>query len=647
MIPLLLLACADGGDTHAAHPGRPDDSGGVDSGDTADSGDSGDSGTTAGWSVPSLLDLDFRTVGTAPSGDLAVTGPTDGLTWTVVSGDLAVTGTLPTLTVTFTGDTSAPTITSGELQFTDGVDAVDVDVYVVIGADDLPTGVDWTTDAWGTWSIAPYATAPFPYGGSSYDDPSVLVQVPAGFGDASMGEVLHIHGHNATLADVVADQYLREQASLSGRNALLVVPQGPENAADSDFGRLDTPDGAKNLLRDTIAVAYRDGLILRPELGPVVVTSHSGGYYATAQILDHGGVDVTGVHLFDSLYGYESTFEDYVTGGGRFVSVYTSGGGTDDNNEALRSTLKKDGVTVGESFDDDTLDAWRVIIGYSEASHSGCVSEDRNYGRWLWSSGLPRAPGAPPELRSVVPSGGQVRVTWRDDGAASWQVDGTTTSSTSVEVGASSSLSVTTAEGSDASDIYGATGSDWLIVDGFDRVLGGSWSAPTHGFVAQVGGDLGEPFFSASNEAIADGSVALGSATQGVLWLLGDESTADHTFDDAEMDALQAYVAGGGRLIVSGAEVGYATDTDFLADVLDVAYVSDDAGTNVVDDFEIGAAYPEDYPDVLSGASTIWRYDTGGAAAVGDGQVIVVGFGLENIDPAARPAALQELLGAL
>jgi hypothetical protein len=54
--------------------------------------------------------------------------------------------------------------------------------------------------------------------------------------------------------------------------------------------------------------------------------------------------------------------------------------------------------------------------------------------------------------------------------------------------------------------------------------------------------------------------------------------------------------------------------------------------------------YEEDYPDVLSGASTIWSYSTGGGAAVGwNGQVIGVGFALKTIGASRRPAALQEL----
>ncbi len=31
-------------------------------------------------------------------------------------------------------------------------------------------------------------------------------------------------------------------------------------------------------------------------------------------------------------------------------------------------------------------------------------------------------------------------------------------------------------------DRWAASGSTWLVVDGFDRVFGGSWSAPSHDF---------------------------------------------------------------------------------------------------------------------------------------------------------------------
>ena len=132
-----------------------------------------------------------------------------------------------------------------------------------------------------------------------------------------------------------------------------------------------------------------------------------------------------------------------------------------------------------------------------------------------------------------------------------------------------------------------------------------------------------------------------------MLWLLGDEGTSDVTLDAGARAAISAYVDGGGRLVLSGSEVGYATDRSWLASTLGATYVSDDAGTDGLQNgWTFGVAYPEDWPDVLSGTTVLWRYDTGGAAAVVDGRVAVVGFPLETLDGAIRAVALAEVMDA-
>jgi hypothetical protein len=50
---------------------------------------------------------------------------------------------------------------------------------------------------------------------------------------------------------------------------------------------------------------------------------------------------------------------------------------------------------------------------------------------------------------------------------------------------------------------------------------------------------------------------------------------------------------------------------------------------------------------VLSGPDVLWRYDTGTAAAVRDGDHVVVGFPLETFDDATLPGALAELVASV
>lgn len=656
----LILACSssNGDDTAEGRPGRGEDTG-ESTGPVLDADPwvslpYAEVGDTLGEGA-----FELRNLGAAPhTRELVfeVTGPF------TVWGDLSPLqgGEARTFRVTSRLTTGEAGSASGAVGVTADDQVASVGLSAMVGTAGLE-GAGWKKDAWGTWAVVGLPSAPFPDGNASYDDDSVMIVVPPNFTDnGAMGLVTHLHGHNATLEDVVAEQYLREQFALSGRNAVFIVPQGPEEAADSDFGKLDQPDGYANLVADVSAVLYREGLVVR--LGasvPATLTSHSGGYSGVANIIEQGGVEISGVHLFDSLYGYESVYADFVRGGGVFRSVYTSGGGTNDNNEALAALLADEGYAVSGSFADGDLAAGTLTIGYSSASHGGTVSEDRAFARWLSASGQPPSPMAAPELLATTMSDGQAVVRWRGDvgGERAFVVEASedgevwetvaTTSETHATVGLASVIRVRAIDPvwglSEPSDRYGATGSDWLIVDGFDRVLGGSWQTPTHDFGALVGGSLGAGFSVASNEAVAEGRVDLGDFAH-VLWLLGDESTADATFTEAEQRVVTAYVDAGGAIIVSGSEVGWATDAGWLDDTLHASLVSDDAETTDVEDWSVGDYYNEDYPDVLAGDETIWEWDGGGAAAVGwDGRVVVVGFGVENLGAEERDDALTEL----
>jgi len=629
-----------------------------------------------------LVDLPFTTAGDRPPEgvwELREDGAGDGADMSVtVTGDFEVTGDLGPLaplearglTVTYSGDPDVAVIARGAATVEADGQTLTADLYAVIGDPALPDA-DWSEDQYGTRAILGLPSAPYPYDGSSYTDDSVLIFAPATLSDrGEVGVVTHIHGHNAVLADVVAAQFLVEQEAASGRDAVLIAPQGPYNAADGDFGRLMETDGHAHLVRDALSVLYRDGLLTRPDPGVQVITSHSGGYYCTARILAHGGLTIDAVHLFDSLYGFADSYEEFVLGGGIFRSVYTATGGTDDDNADLRDSLEADGVPVGTSFDDDSLSNEGVTIGSSSDSHSGCLYEQRAYARWLVNSGLERSPRAPPELLSAISDGDVTTVRWRHDRAPvsptiriEGSADGVSwTTLDEVEDAAGPGAGESTVDPapwirirqvdpllglSAPSDVYGGTGAQVLVVDGFDRVLGGSWTAFTHDFAARLGVATGLGFSVASNEAVIRGDVALSDYPL-VLWFLGDESVSDLTFDDDEKTAINAYVSAGGALIVSGSELGYATDASWLSGALRVSYLSDDAGSSTAGGYTFGTVYEEDYPDVLSGETTIWSYDTGGAAAViSDGRLIAVGFALETMDDATLSVALPELLSHL
>ncbi len=223
---------------------------------------------------------------------------------------------------------------------------------------------------------------------------------------------------------------------------------------------------------------------------------------------------------------------------------------------------------------------------------------------------------------------------------------------------------------SDTSDTYGLrTGgaSRYLVVDGFDRSTG-SWSSPKHAFAASYGDPIaahGRSFDCADNDAVIAGLIAPSSYV-GVIWFLGDESVSDVTFNSIEQDTVKALLSGGGRLLVSGSEVGYDLGRSgspnyslaFYSGYLKATYVGDKAtGTSFYgatgSSFQglagqFGQVYIEDYPDYISptgGATSALMYNASQVAGVqyagtfGNGVVagklVYIAFTVETIASSA------------
>lgn len=188
---------------------------------------------------------------------------------------------------------------------------------------------------------------------------------------------------------------------------------------------------------------------------------------------------------------------------------------------------------------------------------------------------------------------------------------------------------------------------------------------------------------STSNEAVTSGAVNL-SDYNTVIWVLGTESTVDHTFDALEQICVRKFINGGGNLFVSGADIAYDLDNQnngrsFFQNMLGAGYVNNSAGSthtaaaasggifaglsNVV--FSSGASfsnldgqlYNVGSADVLSaqaGSAVALTYSggTGGAAAIqkqgtgGKGSIVVFGFPFETItDATRRKDVMGKILG--
>lgn len=219
------------------------------------------------------------------------------------------------------------------------------------------------------------------------------------------------------------------------------------------------------------------------------------------------------------------------------------------------------------------------------------------------------------------------------------------------------------------SDVYAATpstrASSILVVDGNDRWdrTDQQWEN-TRGagqdFVRSAVEAMGSRRVdTVANERIIDGTVDLGDY-DAVVWLSGEESTDDQTFDTTERAAIADYLDGGGKLVVSGAELAWDLDylgtadmASFYEDTLRATFVGDDADTYSVGPVkggifdgipELGFYTPArmsvDFPDVIAPANggvaqLTYLGGEGGTAAVsydGKYKIVNMGFPIESID---------------
>lgn len=204
-----------------------------------------------------------------------------------------------------------------------------------------------------------------------------------------------------------------------------------------------------------------------------------------------------------------------------------------------------------------------------------------------------------------------------------------------------------------------------LVVDANDRWLsepqGDNRALVHHDFVANLAAAMPDrAVASASNEAVATGQLDLADYPV-VIYAFGEESSVTETLSEAEQSLLRSYVDSGGRLLLSGAELmwdlvelGSDTDQAFVAEVLSVQMVADDADTHEVYGpaggglANVGATSffnPDtmsvQFPDVMTpigDAEVLLAYlgGSGGAAAIGHitdggGRVVTTGFPIEMI----------------
>lgn len=222
---------------------------------------------------------------------------------------------------------------------------------------------------------------------------------------------------------------------------------------------------------------------------------------------------------------------------------------------------------------------------------------------------------------------------------------------------------------------------DILIVNGFDRTVG---TVNTFDFVKRVAPSIertGRTFDSCSNESVINGETFMRNYSV-VVWISGEEGTADESFSNAEQALIADYLEHGGNLFVSGSEIGYdlvergtSSDKGFYRNYLKAQYIRDKVAThaaagisgglftgigNLAFDDGTHGTYNVDFPDgikpidgsiqnvVYSGfdAATFGgagvEFDGEFAGNTMPGRVIYLGFPFETLYPESTRDAVME-----
>jgi hypothetical protein len=234
----------------------------------------------------------------------------------------------------------------------------------------------------------------------NYSDNTVAILVPNGFRKSDKVDfVVHFHGWGNHVENVLKHYQLVQQFVDAGRNAVLVVPQGPYDARDSFDGKLEDKDGFKRFMGDVMATLRDRGVIGSEPIGDIILSGHSGGYQVISSIVAQGGMSekVKEVWLFDALYARTDQFMNwfYRYPNRRLIDLYTEHGGTKGETEKLIAAVKvhQPPVSFVSKNESETtaadLKKYSLVFTFTPMEHDHTPYEHQTFAQYLKTSCLP------------------------------------------------------------------------------------------------------------------------------------------------------------------------------------------------------------------------------------------------------------------
>lgn len=266
---------------------------------------------------------------------------------------------------------------------------------------------------YGRLIVTAFASAPFPHSSRAaghpyqgefypaakhYADRTVALFIPKGFRETGHVDwVVHFHGWRNTVAGTLQQFQLIEQFAASGRNAILLVPAGPQDAPDSAGGKLEDPDGFRRFMAEARTTLRQRAGFAQTNFttGGIILSGHSGGYRVMAAILERGGctAQVREVWLFDALYAQADKFLAWsAKPGGRLINIYTDAGGTKTRTEEMMSALKQRGTrflaTTDRAVTGPELTTNRFVFLRTKLEHNEVLAQRKTFCQFLQTSFL-------------------------------------------------------------------------------------------------------------------------------------------------------------------------------------------------------------------------------------------------------------------
>jgi hypothetical protein len=229
-----------------------------------------------------------------------------------------------------------------------------------------------------------------------YSDGSVAIFTPRGFRQTdSVDIVVHLHGWRNNIDTTLSRYKLPQQLYESGKNAILVVPEGPRNAPDSFAGKLEDAGGLKRFIADVVDFLFSRSIIKTHSVGKIILSGHSGAYEGIAFALMRGGIPekIREVFLFDALYGDTEKFTYWIDRfNGKLINIYTDSGGTAWETKAMMEDLAGWGIPYLAkdefAFSPSDFHTNRLIFVHTDLEHEMVVSARMQFREYLRASGL-------------------------------------------------------------------------------------------------------------------------------------------------------------------------------------------------------------------------------------------------------------------